>query len=872
MKRILSIFAAGLLLMTACSEKPVEPARVLEEFSVKPADVTVTAGDQFKLKVTATPVYEDIVFTFASSKESVAAVDDKGTVTAVAEGEAVITVSNNIDKKTAECKVKVEKLVVLESITLEPAELKLEIGKTVALTMTPNPVMPDLEFTWASSNNDVCTVDQEGNVTGIAEGEATVTVTNALYDKSASTKVNVSIRLFSGGKGTSSDPYQISEPADLDLLAEYSLGGEAVAKYSFESASYIVTKDIEYNPLGEAGDTVKVLATAWATTEKPFKGTFDGNNKKISGFYMGSDFLVSLDKEYTHPFKDNNEIVNYATGLIGFAEGATVKNVVLENVHIQSFGVNVGGIVGFARANTVISNCKVLGGVPTDCYDNGALVGDGNVSIKTKTGSYVYGKGKWIDAADPTAPFGEDGYKFSYGLVGGIAGQVKDSKIENCSVNAYVRCIQRNGGGIAGIIIGNSQVTGCTVEGIVYSGMTNSGGLVGTMFGENTVVDGCTIKNVCSQKYSFAGCVTGVCCDGGTIRNCVVDGAYVSLFNPSAAANFVAGIVGYIKLKPVLVENCKIVNTTVSATGYGIAGVCGRPDASITVKNVYVGNCNLEGLKTYEKWSTYVGKDAKGGYWVGGIFGQVNPAAGTANHKVVVDNCLVETDIKASYGAGGIFANSTTNANGNTPITISNVGYKGKLITWSMNSYNHAMAGGIAANPNSTTKGTVCHIANCYARPEIELSSVATAGSTAGLLGYSQNNMQCLIGYSDITRAKIIKITEGVGAAIPDDQARHGGILGVTNTNEAASNGDQFLYKNLYWSDQIQFGVSNKGAFDTVECEALTAAQFTDGTLLSKLNAAVAAYNADSAKKATASEWVAGEGGFPTIKGLPSAK
>lgn len=875
MKKLLSILSLGLVLAVACNKDPKETPRTLSEFSVKPDVATVSEGDNFKLKVTATPVYDDMELTFKSSNEAVATVDAKGTVNAVAAGEAVITISNNIDKKTAECKVTVSETITLKNLVVDPVDLELSVGQTVKVNVTPEPALPDLEYTWTSNNPEICTVDNEGNVTAVAEGNTVVMVTEKTYDKSATVNVKVSLRLFSGGKGTTSEPYQIASQEDLKLLAEYSLGGENVAQYAFETASYIVTKDITFTPFNEAGDTVNVLGTPWGTSEKPFKGIFDGNNKKISGLFMGN-YFKALDPAFSPTF-DNNTCINYATGLIGFAEGATIKNVILENPHIQSTGVNVGGIVGAARANTQIFNCKVIGGVPSDCYDGGKLVNYGDVSVTTKGGAYIYGKGKYLSAKDNSAPFGADGYQFSYGFVGGIAGQIKDSKIDECSVNAYVRCAQRNVGGIAGIIIGDAQVINCTAEGLVSTKMTNSGGLVGTMLGASTVIEGCTVKNVFMSKYSYGGCITGMCCEGGMIRNCVADGASVCLYNPDAGANFAGGIIGYIKAKPVIIEDCKVVNTSVSATGYGIAGILGRNDCSVTISNCYVGNCNLEGLRTYEGWSTYVGKDAKGGYWVAGIVGQVNTGA-LSNSVAQIDNCYVETDIKASYGAAGIFATSTTKNDGTTPIYVSNVAYKGKITTWSMNSYNHAMCGGIAGNPNSTTKGSTLHIVNCYAFPEIELSSVATAGSTAGLLGYSQNNVQLLNGYSNITRDQILKNTDGALAPIPENQNRYGGILGVTNCNSAGSNGDQFIYKSLYYSDQIQFGVSNtkdgSGAyvFDCEQCEALAKAAFTDGTLLAKLNAAVAAYNADPNKKATASAWVAGTDGFPTISGLPTGK
>ncbi|MEG1773135.1 MAG: Ig-like domain-containing protein [Clostridia bacterium] len=68
--------------------------------------------------------------------------------------------------------------IPVTGVTLTPATATLRLGKTISLTAQVDPWdATDRAVTWASSNPDVATVDQNGLVTAIAYGEATITVT-----------------------------------------------------------------------------------------------------------------------------------------------------------------------------------------------------------------------------------------------------------------------------------------------------------------------------------------------------------------------------------------------------------------------------------------------------------------------------------------------------------------------------------------------------------------------------------------------------------------------------------------------------------------------------------------------------------------------
>ena len=113
--------------------------------------------------------------TWSSSDETIATVDNNGTVTAVGAGEATITVTTENGCKTATCIVTVT--VPVTGVTLEPTSLSLFTGDTAPLTATVQPSdATNQNVTWSSDKPEVATVDN-GNVTAVGAGEATITAT-----------------------------------------------------------------------------------------------------------------------------------------------------------------------------------------------------------------------------------------------------------------------------------------------------------------------------------------------------------------------------------------------------------------------------------------------------------------------------------------------------------------------------------------------------------------------------------------------------------------------------------------------------------------------------------------------------------------------
>ena len=175
------MFLAIPLGMIACSDsedEPETPNVEVTSVTVSPESINMVIGDTERLTLTILPENASVKSgTWASSDEAVATVSQDGTVTAVAEGTAVITVTAG--SKSATCNVTVTaERIEIESIEISPAEVTLtQIGETAQLTVK---IMPEdatyTDMTWTSSDESIATVTQEGLVTAVAEGNATLTV------------------------------------------------------------------------------------------------------------------------------------------------------------------------------------------------------------------------------------------------------------------------------------------------------------------------------------------------------------------------------------------------------------------------------------------------------------------------------------------------------------------------------------------------------------------------------------------------------------------------------------------------------------------------------------------------------------------------
>lgn len=67
--------------------------------------------------------------------------------------------------------------VALEALTLSRTEVELQAGEPFRLSATPTPEDAQVTVVWTSSNENIATVDEFGNITNVYQGNDTVSVT-----------------------------------------------------------------------------------------------------------------------------------------------------------------------------------------------------------------------------------------------------------------------------------------------------------------------------------------------------------------------------------------------------------------------------------------------------------------------------------------------------------------------------------------------------------------------------------------------------------------------------------------------------------------------------------------------------------------------
>lgn len=166
------------------------------------------------------------------------------------------------------------------------------------------------------------------------------------------------------GSGTKEDPYLIADAANLLWLQKQIPRGDTVndqhadvlaGKYTakFAGMYFLQTQDIDLN-----GKNFASIGYYFANAKRmgAFGGTYDGQ-----GFAIRNGKITSQNTGH-------GLNVNWGHGLFGMIHGATIKNIVLDNVQVEGHGVT-GAIVGRAAATAddkekgetlnIIENCVV---------------------------------------------------------------------------------------------------------------------------------------------------------------------------------------------------------------------------------------------------------------------------------------------------------------------------------------------------------------------------------------------------------------------------------------------------------------------------------------------------------------------------------
>jgi hypothetical protein len=284
---------------------------------------------------------------------------------------------------------------------------------------------------------------------------------------------------FLTGSGDPNDPYLVYTPQEMNTIGCFPCEWFKCFKLmaDIDLAAYT---GIEFNLIG-------------VSPEKPFTGTFDGNNHTISNFTY-----TSTTTDYVGLF-----------GALG--SGGQIKNLGLTNVNVTGYD-STGGLVGYNSGT--ITNSYATGSV-TGQYDTGGLVGynsSGTITNSYATGSvtgqyYTGGLVGWSEYGTITNSYATGsvtGSDSTGGLVGWNGGT-----ITNCYATGNVGGWEYTGG----LVGGNwGTITNCYAAGSVTGQRDYTGGLVGENYG-GTITNSYATGNV--SGFEFTGGLVGY--NSGTV-------------------------------------------------------------------------------------------------------------------------------------------------------------------------------------------------------------------------------------------------------------------------------------------------------------------------------------------------------------------
>lgn len=596
-------------------------------------------------------------------------------------------------------------------------------------------------------------------------------------------------------------PYDFTQklPGDIDLYARWQ---EVTSDYSWydpeDDDLYISTvgelfafarlvngeapESVADGPVDFAGvtvhlaDNIDMAGYLWsrpigAVADTPFKGTFDGNNKKISGInIVGYSYLGLFGYLESAKIKD----LTVAGSIHGYsyvgAVAAYASNTVFENVmnQVDINGISyIGGIVGYGKSNLTFNQCinegsvvasgSHIGGIVGHYEDNATFTGCKNYAAVTAVNaSYVGGIAGFASYSADAAAFTET---VNYGdisgtnQVGGIVGYItlnnatytddKKLSLSECSNFGTISTSGSYVGGIVGYGYSNLSkymhltFTDCGNTGAIQGGDQNAGGITGSTGGKVTS-DFITCINSGTVMAASAGGIAGYVLSStdtaySSITDCENTGDITA--TTGSAGGIVSGCGSYIRLSNLSNSG----SISAGSLAGGIAGSFGSQGSysNLTNSGSVSGGTDAGGIAAnggtsdFKFEHLYNSGDVSGTTYVGGIAGSLS-----VYNNITIQDCsntgtviLGSTATATITRVGGLFGMLSSNKgdiktcyNTGDVTAEGNAGYVGGLVGFS--------------NDDSTTSFSII---SCYNAGDITANSAASA-YVGGILGHHKNN------------------------------------------------------------------------------------------------------------------------------------
>lgn len=470
--------------------------------------------------------------------------------------------------------------------------------------------------------------------------DMTVTVTlsdSKTYERTRSTLsvprgkiLGLSFRagIFYDGSGTESDPWQIKTADDYKQISKlFNANPE-----TYGGKYYKQVADIEFG----ATDKYAALSSyVIGNTTNKFSGKYDGNDKSLKNF----------------------RIVGTAanTGLFGYVNGLTVKNLTVENFEVSGTSqvgaiigredsVN-GRVIGCTTVNgSVVGNAGAVAGIAGQSKGGfSRCVNEANVSCTVEGKNNVGGILGYGASALTVSECSNSGTIVGSGqATGGVVGKIdnKGGLVQNCFNTGSVSGGQAGAGGIEGVAL--SKIDACYNTGSVTCSAANVGGIAGSVI--RGTVSRCFSKGKIKGTYAVGGLVgylqsssSGAC----LVINCAASAEVASTNTAYPGHGHSGGLVGSITsaagYDAVLANSVAFPAKVygLNHTGASAGAIVGRMNGAKT--NTIVHNCYSQA------WSGQLGNSTDNGSSVtkttntGGIYGYLD-------HGTVIDCYYTTTD------------------------------------------------------------------------------------------------------------------------------------------------------------------------------------------------------------------------------------
>ena len=301
---------------------------VYHSFDTESIEITnptdaISVGDTYKLEVKILPeLAGNNPLTYSSSNEDVISVDDEGTLKALKEGTAVITVADQADPQikaemeiqAVEGEIGVSRFVFDE----EEKDITSREARVLEYSVYPaNAVNPDVEVEWSSSDESVATVNEDGLVKAVSEGTAVITVQSADdADVKGEITLHVNAPDYNTEYDTMMDRWQTRVTGGDDLDMEDEDIRAYVRKISDEGEelweSLNKSGDREYLWEKVASDTTSADYTTQFTKIKKLalafgvKGSALYENKELLGDIVDAIQFMVTEKNYNGSYSTGN--------------------------------------------------------------------------------------------------------------------------------------------------------------------------------------------------------------------------------------------------------------------------------------------------------------------------------------------------------------------------------------------------------------------------------------------------------------------------------------------------------------------------------------------------------------------------------------